>query len=69
MNLFRSEEHVASWLGERNPGATIPVTKLCELAHVWYGDRLAPDWQPHSREQNQAILDRIGLGGHFWQLP
>ena len=68
MNLFRSEEHIARWLGNREPGMTIPATKLCEMAHVWWGDRLDVNWQPHSREQNQAILDRLGLTGEFWNL-
>jgi hypothetical protein len=69
MNLFRSEEHITGWLHGREPGATIPVTKLSELAHEWWADRLSPEWQPHSRQQNQAILDRLGLTGAFWQLP
>lgn len=69
MNLFRSEEHVQRWLGDRSPGATIPVTTLAALAEAWWGDRLAPDWAPHSREQNQAILERFGLTGEFWTLP
>jgi hypothetical protein len=69
MNLFRSEEHIARWLGGRPPGATITVTKLSELAHAWWGDRIAPDWRPHTREQNAAILDELGLTGSFWQLP
>jgi hypothetical protein len=69
MNLFRSEEHVARWLGVREPGATIPVGKLCELAHAWWDTRLAPDWRPRTRDENQAILDRLGLVGPFWQLP
>jgi hypothetical protein len=68
MNLFRSEEHIARWLGEREPGVTIPVTKLAELADAWWADRLAPDWRPHTREQNMAILERLGLGGEFWAL-
>jgi hypothetical protein len=68
MNLFRSEEHVQQWLGDRAGGATIPVTKLAELAAAWWGDRLAPDWRPHRREQNQAILDGLGLVGDFWRL-
>ena len=68
MNLFRSEEHVERWLAGRAPGATIPVTILAALAVEWWGDRLAPDWRPHTREQNQAILDRLGLTGDFWQL-
>ena len=69
MNLFRSEGHVERWLAGRPGGATITVTKLSELAHAWWADRLAPDWRPHTREQNQAILDRLGLTGPFWQLP
>lgn len=63
MNLFRSEEPVP------REGATIPVTKLAELASAWWDDRLAPDWRPHTREQNQATLDSLGLTGAFWQLP
>ncbi len=69
MNLFRSEEHIARWLGDRRPGATIGVAKLSELAHAWWGDRLPPAWRPHTREQNQAILDGLGLTGSFWELP
>ncbi|HLY86944.1 MAG TPA: hypothetical protein VKO84_10640 [Gaiellaceae bacterium] len=68
MNLFRSEEHLARWLGGREPGATIPVTKLAELAEAWWDDRLSPDWVPHTRDQNMAILERLGLTGDFWVL-
>jgi hypothetical protein len=69
MNLFRSEEHVETWLAGRARGATITVSKLCELAHEWWSDRLSPDWEPHTRDQNQAILDRLGLTESFWRLP
>jgi hypothetical protein len=69
MNLFRSEEHIERWLGRRDPGATITVTKLSELAHEWWGDRLEAEWQPHDREQNQAILDGLGLTADFGCLP
>lgn len=69
MNLFRSEEHITKWLGGRILGATISIAKLNELAQAWWSDRVAPDWQPHTREQNQGILDRLGLTGDFWRLP
>jgi len=69
MNLFRSEEHVERWLNGREAGATISVVKLAELAEAWWSDRLAPDWRPHTREQNAAILERLALTGPFWQLP
>ncbi len=69
MNLFRSEEHIARWLGGREPGATIAVEKLVELGLAWYADRLDRDWRPHTRDENQAILDRLDLVGDFWRLP
>ena len=69
MNLFRSEEHITAWLGGRAPGVTLPVTTLGELAQAWWHDRLAADWQPHTREQNQMTLDQVGLTGPFWRLP
>ena len=68
MNLFRSEEHVIQWLAGRRPGATTSITTLTALAHAWWGDRLDPDWHPHPREANQAILERLGLTGDFWRL-
>jgi hypothetical protein len=69
MNLFRSEEHIGRWLGGRAPGATTGVAQLNELAHAWWHDRLDPDWRPHTRDENQAILERVGLTGEFWRLP
>jgi hypothetical protein len=69
MNLFRSEEHVERWLAGREPGATITAWKMCELAHAWWNTRLAPDWRPRTRDENQAILERLGLTGDFWGLP
>jgi hypothetical protein len=68
MLLFRSEDHVTRWLQGRRPGATLPVAKVVELAEAWYRDRLDPEWVPHTREQNQAILEAIGLTDPFWDL-
>ena len=69
MLLFRSEEHVTRWLAGRSVGATISVATLNDLAQAWWSDRLDPGWRPHSREQNQAIIDGVGLSGSFWTLP
>ena len=69
MNLFRSEEHINRWLGTRPAGATLTVTKLSELAHAWWEDRLSPRWRPHTRDENQAVLHRLGLVEEFWRLP
>ncbi|HEX8099478.1 MAG TPA: hypothetical protein VF660_04650 [Actinomycetota bacterium] len=68
MNLFRSEEHIERWLEGREPGATMTVGKLSLLANLWYADRVAPDWRPHTLAQNQAILEHLDLTGPFWRL-
>jgi hypothetical protein len=68
MNLFRSGEHVERWLAGRPPGATIPVARLAGLAHAWWSDRLAANWRPRTRSENQAILDGLGLTGKLWRL-
>jgi hypothetical protein len=68
MLLFRSEAHLDRWLDGRPAGAILPLTQLARLADAWWSDRLAADWQPHSREQNQAILESVGLTGDFWRL-
>jgi hypothetical protein len=70
MNLFRSEEHLRRWLDANGyeAGATLTANRLWLLAEAWWGDRLAPDWLPHTRDQNQAILQGLGLTAEFWQL-
>ncbi len=68
MLLFRSEAHVSTWLAGRASGATLPLSKLAELSNAWWSDRLDPDWRPRTREQSQAILDGLGLGGPFWNF-
>jgi hypothetical protein len=70
MLLFRSEEHVSRWLDGAGhaPGATLGGSKLSELAHAWWGNRLAPDWRPRTRDESQAILDSLGLTGDYWRL-
>ena len=69
MNLFRSEEHIETWLSGRASGTTLRVEELSALAHAWWADRFSPQWQPHTRDENQAILDELGLVGEFWRLP
>jgi hypothetical protein len=53
----------------RRAGATLPIIQLSGLAHAWWGDRLEPDWRPHTRDHNQAILTSVGLTDDFWRLP
>lgn len=64
MDLFRSEEHLLRWLGDRRPGATIPIQTICDLGYTWY-DGNVPG---RSLPEYQALLAAAGLTDEFWQL-
>ncbi|MGZ8782050.1 MAG: hypothetical protein ACXWZB_00985 [Gaiellaceae bacterium] len=70
MVFLRSEEHLARWLDGNGweHGASLSPETLNELAQLWWGTRLEPDWRPRAPSESQAILDALGLKGAFWQL-
>ncbi len=61
---------MARWLEQHGyeTRETLSAGRVCELAYAWWNDRLTPGWRPHTLEQNQAILDGLGLTGPFWNL-
>lgn len=71
IRTFCSQEHVDGWreATAAAPGYVTDLTTLWRLALPWYGDRLDPSWEPHTREHNQSLLDACGLTGPFWALP
>ena len=70
MVYLRSEDHLKRWLasGGWEPGETISSVKMNEVARTWWSTRLDPGWMPRSAAESQAILERLGLTGEFWQL-
>lgn len=44
LNLFRSEEHIERWLGNREPGATLPIEKLNENQAILHHIGLTEDF-------------------------
>jgi Alkylmercury lyase len=71
IRLFCSHAHAADWSERTHAegGQIVAAETMWRLSAPWYGDRLAPDYTPHTREQNQAILETCGLTGSFWRLP
>ena len=49
-------------------GALIGVRRLWDLASVWYGDRMDPEWTPRPRDESQRLLADVGLDDPFWDL-
>lgn len=71
IRMFCDRGHAERWTADHAPGSgyVADATTVWQLAGPWYGDRLNPDFQPHSREHNQRLLDECGLTGPFWRLP
>lgn len=71
IRMFCNEEHAAKWTATNAPGTgyIADAVTVWRLAQPWYGDRLDPEFQSHSREHNQRLLDECGLTGEFWHLP
>lgn len=69
MLLFRSEEHLATWVERTHPPAStiLSLEQLAGLAHAWYVNKLAPDWKRHSAEEAEALFARLGLDPEFWR--
>lgn len=71
IRLFCSRSHAEEWTARHAPGSgyIAGAETVWDLARVWYGDRLRPDFRPHTREHNQSLLTERGLTGEFWRLP
>jgi hypothetical protein len=71
VRMFCGPDHVKRWIARtgREEGAAVPAATVWSLAQGWYGDRLADDFVPLTREQGQQLLNDVGLTGSFWRLP
>lgn len=49
-------------------GAVITPEQAWQLADGWYRHKLQPDWRRHTPDETEALFDRIGLTGSFWNL-
>ncbi|MBU5421173.1 alkylmercury lyase family protein [Cellulomonas hominis] len=71
IRMFCGPGHAERWTDRHAPGTgyVADARTVWSLATPWYGDRLDAQFEPHTREHNQALLDACGLTGAFWQLP
>ncbi|GII33378.1 alkylmercury lyase family protein [Planotetraspora mira] len=71
IRLFCSTDHAAGWMTATGTaiGEIVSAEIVWRLSQPWYGDRLDPDYQPHTAAANQMTLAELGLTGTFWELP
>ena len=70
MLLFRSEEDIERWSGQRGTprGTIMSIEQQWRLARAWYADRLRPGARRRTVEEAEAVFAEIGLTGPFWSL-
>lgn len=70
MLIFRSEEHIDRWCAARemDRGAVLTAEVAWQLARDWYQDKVDPRWRRHTVDETEALFERLGLRGNFWQL-
>lgn len=69
--VFQSEADVDKWC-ERHAiakGAVVPIRQVWQLAKVWYGNHLNPEWVKWTAAEAQAIFESVGLTGEHWAIP
>jgi hypothetical protein len=67
---FRGERDVYHWCDQHRvtKGQVLPINQVWELAKLWYGYYLDPDWQRKTPEFAERIFTRVGLTSAFWKL-
>lgn len=68
---FHTQTDAAAWSRRHDLpfGAVVPIAQVLELARLWYGNYLAPDWRKWTVAEAQQIFTRAGLVGEHWLLP
>jgi L-amino acid N-acyltransferase YncA len=68
---FEREADVAPWCSRHGVprGDVVPLARVLELGHEWYGGHLRADWRKWTLGEARAIFERVGLRGDVWSLP
>lgn len=61
---------MVEWCAERGyePGVSLSLDRVWELAGAWYGNRLDPGFRGRSAAEAEAVLRGVGLEVPFWSL-
>ncbi len=68
MVVFTSEEVIDDWCKRHNmkKGEVVPINQVWELAQLWYGYYLDPNWTRKTPELARSIFKKVGLTSEFW---
>lgn len=68
--VFRNESSIDRWCDRHGipRGAVLTLSQVADLARVWYGGHLAPDWRKATAAEARARFESVGLTGPHWAL-
>ena len=70
MLTFESAEAVEEWCARHQVtmGEIKPLPQVWELAKIWYGNYLSPDWSYKSVDYAHQLFEEVGFNSDFWRL-
>ena len=70
VQYFQSVEDINTWSKRHDIalGQKLTIGQAWELAQIWYGNYLDPDWRKLTTEEAHIAFKNIGLDGEFWRL-
>ncbi|OJJ14594.1 hypothetical protein BKI52_41915 [marine bacterium AO1-C] len=70
MLTFESTNAVEEWCEQHhvNQGEIKPLPQVWELAKIWYGNYLSPNWSYKSVEYAHQLFEQVGFNTDFWRL-
>ncbi len=69
--IFESPAAIEIWAKRHNiaRGDVQSIQRVYDLAAVWYGHHLDPDWHKWTLSEAREIFKKFGLSGPIWDLP
>ncbi|MEM7306249.1 MAG: alkylmercury lyase family protein [Planctomycetota bacterium] len=69
--IFSATDAVDGWCERHGVarGEVVPLEQVAELARVWYGGHLAPDWRKPTASEARTRLESVGLTADHWRVP
>lgn len=70
MLVFNNENEIEEWcrLHNKPKGEVVPIAQVWELAKVWYGNYLDPDFKRKTKAIAKEMYQSVGLTADFWKL-
>jgi len=70
MLLFRDKQEIRHWCAQHHiaEGDIQPVSKVWQLARIWYGKHMDTNWEKWTAQEAQQIFWQCSLHHPVWQL-